>query len=294
MVSVQRLGDNGKSSPFVVSREAEDLLEAGIRSVKKNGFVFIDSMLSGDEMDIFAKSLIGHTDSMINNPKVRGLEVGSSNGYHEICVRSKDRFDVPTFVRGRDAFNVWSEEKAFPLSLIEDIEKMCSQILEEDVPDRAFSGCVAARPGCPAQFWHADSPHQQASHASANLVNVLVALHDTSIDLGPTELVPGSHIATNHLSSTGDRAFSKKAPNQPPDIVYQFETNSPESIGLDSVDAFTMDLRKGSVLIFDDRTLHRGLGNRTEDVTRYVAYFSWKKNHFEPETHFEASKSIFD
>ncbi len=49
----------------------------------------------------------------------------------------------------------------------------------------------------------------------------------------------------------------------------------------------------GSYVAFDDRLMHRGLGNRS-DEKRYVAYFSYRKKGYVENTHFEAARSVFD
>jgi ectoine hydroxylase-related dioxygenase (phytanoyl-CoA dioxygenase family) len=52
----------------------------------------------------------------------------------------------------------------------------------------------------------------------------------------------------------------------------------------------------GDCLIFDDRILHRGLANASEQE-RWVAYFSYMRPRpgmgGVADTHFEASKSLF-
>jgi hypothetical protein len=52
-----------------------------------------------------------------------------------------------------------------------------------------------------------------------------------------------------------------------------------------------MPLPRGSVVIFDDRVLHRGLGNSAA-IPREVGYFSYKRKAFTANTHFEAYRSL--
>ena len=49
----------------------------------------------------------------------------------------------------------------------------------------------------------------------------------------------------------------------------------------------------GSCLVFDDRILHRGLAN-SSDQERYVAYFSYRRKAYTENTHFESRRSVFD
>jgi hypothetical protein len=78
----------------------------------------------------------------------------------------------------------------------------------------------------------------------------LIALEDVPLSMGPTQFLPGSHRLTNHLAN------DQLDPAQTP---YQHDSNSPEGLGIgSSADVFSTDLPKGSVVLFDDRVLHRG------------------------------------
>ena len=69
--------------------------------------------------------------------------------------------------------------------------------------------------------------------------------------------------------------FSKHRRVADPRILYQADGNSPEKIGsTETPVAATMDA--GSVLIFDDRILHRGGHNRADNRDRDVAFFSYR------------------
>ena len=61
---------------------------------------------------------------------------------------------------------------------------------------------VFSDPATPTQCWHTDSPHVASEHQAAHALNVLVALHNIPMDMGPTECARGSHFLTNHLSNT--------------------------------------------------------------------------------------------
>ena len=52
-------------------------------------------------------------------------------------------------------------------------------------------------------------------------------------------------------------------------------------------------LAAGSCLIFDDRILHRGLGN-TSNSRRSMVYFSYRQAGYSENTHFEAQRSVHD
>ena len=152
----------------------------------------------------------------------------------------------------------------------------------------SFSGVVFSEPGSPAQYWHIDSPHESASHLPPHALNVLVALQDVPMNMGPTEFATGSHILTNHLSNP---ALVRD------ELIYQHAGTSPDRLVQDTKNAepetFAPALETGSCLVFDDRILHRGLANQS-DHTRYVAYFSYRRRGYSENTHFEARRSVFD
>lgn len=150
--------------------------------------------------------------------------------------------------------------------------------------ERAFCGVVCSRPGSSDQLWHADSLHMYPEHCPPNLINCLVALHDIPLEMGPTELSPGSHVKTNHY---------RDEVKQGKDIVYQSPLNTLASIGAEELGTHCTELSRGSVLIFDDRILHRGLANH-HTSSRYVGYLSYRRGWFEPSTHFEATKSLYE
>ena len=177
------------------------------------------------------------------------LGVGSREGFEEVCLRSPGRYDVP---RGFDAFDA---------ELLGRLERLC----EGFVSQKAFAGLVRAQPGSEAQQWHADSPHVSKEHSEPHLLNVLVPTQSVTEDLGPTELLPGSHRLTNHLEN---KAFGSE-------ILYQAADNGPEKIG-SREEPVKATMEAGSVLIFDDRILHRGGHNRSQ-LDRDVAFFSYRQ-----------------
>jgi ectoine hydroxylase-related dioxygenase (phytanoyl-CoA dioxygenase family) len=115
----------------------------------------------------------------------------------------------------------------------------------------------------------------------------MVALHDITLAMGPTEFAAGSHRLTNHLHNpllVSD------------ELVYQYETTCPERLVAgtqkDVPERISFPLTAGSCLVFDDRLLHRGLGNESTS-RRSVAYFSYRQAGYRENTHFESQRSIY-
>ena len=201
--------------------------------------------------------------------------IGSAAGFDEVVQRSPGRWDIPI---PPDEFGV--DDRALPWW------PLIAAVLGEDA-EHSFSGVVYSEPGSPAQCWHIDSPHVSADHLPPHALNVMVALHDTPLAMGPTELARGSHRLTNHLQNPA------LVSNE---LVYQHEATVPEQLVVNTEQAvpegFSSALAAGSCLIFDDRILHRGLGNASTS-RRSMVYFSYRQSGYRENTHFEAQRSIY-
>ncbi|OLQ02112.1 putative cysteine desulfurase [Symbiodinium microadriaticum] len=204
------------------------------------------------------------------------LPVGSRAGFHEVVLRSPGRYDVPC------------DFEVFPKELLEKFECIANELLAEtEISEtqrrsrKVFAGTVRALPGSERQIWHADSPHVSSEHKGPHLLNVLVATRNLSKKMGPTELVPGSHVLTNHLHPKAQ--FSTE-------LLYQRVGNCPDKIGAKQLPV-AAEMDAGSVLIFDDRILHRG-GENVSVENRDVVFFSYARLDFDPETHYEAFRSL--
>jgi ectoine hydroxylase-related dioxygenase (phytanoyl-CoA dioxygenase family) len=204
------------------------------------------------------------------------IGIGSAAGYDEIVQRSPGRWDVPITPK---QFGI--DEDTLPWT------PLIAAALGTDA-ERSFSGVVFSDPGSPAQYWHIDSPHEAPQHLAPHAFNVMLALHDVPRDMGPTEFARGSHILTNHLHNPSLKRD---------ELVYQHRGTSPEQLVQDTQspapDGFVTDLAAGTCVVFDDRIMHRGLGNQS-DTTRYMAYFSYRKKGYTENTHFESRRSIYD
>jgi hypothetical protein len=218
----------------------------------------------------------------------RPIGIGSRNGYYELVQRSPGRFDVP--MREADLLPIWGAQGSTAPGV--PWLELVRAVLGPDAPP-SFCGVVFSRPGSPAQHWHIDSPHEAAEDRPAHAVNVLLALADIPLAAGPTEVAPGTHLKTNHLARPWlDRDT----------LLYQSETEvTPAALGRAGEDTAVLQpsvqaMSAGDCLIFDDRILHRGLANASEQE-RWVAYFSYLRprpgSDQVADTHFEASRSLF-
>ena len=259
-------------APFVVEG-ADASPERVAALLGAHGVVVVRDFLGGEVLDRVASSLRSATEEVLEACEGVPLGVGSVRGFEEVVLRSPGRYDCPQPFDALDA-----GAAAF-------VERYAAAALGSDF-ERAFCGTVLARPGSPAQAWHADSLHRDGAARPAQLLNVLVALDDVTLDMGPTEVVPGSHQLTNHHVEV-----EKANPRFDDRIVYQDDAWGPGVVGLGEGDAFRAALPRGAAVLFDDRILHRGGANRS-DEDRWVGYLSYLRRGFSADTHFEAYRSL--
>lgn len=246
------------------------------QAIRSDGFAVIDGLCDGATVESILSIAKAKSQSTRDALGDQDIGVGSAAGYDEIVQRSPGRWDVPV---SPDEFGVIESRMPW--------HEYITVILGTDA-EHSFSGVVSSDPGSPAQRWHTDSPHIRADHGDAHALNVLIALQDIPLDMGPTEVASGSHRLTNHLANPSLVAE---------DLIYQDVDTPPERLAagtdLPVPETSSRALSAGTALIFDDRLLHRGLANRSDQV-RHVAYFSYRKRGYSENTHFESTRSVYE
>ncbi len=261
--------------PTATTQAVRDL-SAATQLLVTDGFVLVPG-LCGTELVKHILAVAEHRASEVRRALGdKEIGIGSAAGYIEIVQRSPGRWDVPI---SPAEFGVEDQEMPWwPL---------VAAILGEDA-EHSFSGVVFSEPGSTAQCWHTDSPHLDREHLPAHALNVMLALHDISMDMGPTEIARGSHVLTNHLRNT---SLIRD------ELIYQHEGTTPERLVLGTQnpvpEGIARAMTAGSCLVFDDRILHRGLANISNRARR-VAYFSYRKKGYSENTHFESRRSVYD
>ena len=262
----QGLGGLAAGKPLV---DAQQQLEG-------DGYLLVKGLCDPEFVAHLLEVSLSRSDQVMSALGSQSIGIGSAAGFDEVVQRSPGRWDIPI---SPDEFEV--DERALPWW------PLITAVLGEDA-EHSFSGVVYSDPGSPAQCWHIDSPHVSAEHLPAHALNVMIALHDTPLAMGPTELAKGSHRLTNHLQNSALVSD---------ELVYQHETTVPEQLVANTQESVpegvSSALTAGSCLIFDDRILHRGLGN-TSNNRRSMVYFSYRQKGYGENTHFEAQRSVYD
>jgi hypothetical protein len=247
-----------------------------VERLASDGFVLIHRLCGSKLVELVSDVSRKRASALREALGTREIGIGSATGYVEIVQRSPGRWDVPI---APQQFGI--DDRDMPWwSLI-------AAVLGEDA-EHSFSGVVSSEPGSPAQYWHTDSPHETPEHRAAHAINVLVALHNVPMAMGPTACARGSHYLTNHLSNSClvlDELIYQHSGTSPELLVKGTQRSVPESCASEMI--------AGSCLVFDDRILHRGLANQS-NITRHVAYFSYRRRGYFANTHFESQRSVFD
>ena len=263
-------------------QQASDGLALGVplsdaqRQLEEDGYLLVEDLCDPVFVAHLLEVSLRRCDQVMSALGTQSIGIGSAAGFDEVVQRSPGRWDIPI---SPNEFGV--DERALPWW------PLIAAVLGDDA-EHSFSGVVYSNPGSPAQYWHIDSPHVSANHLPAHALNVMIALHDMPVTMGPTEIARGSHRLTNHLQNSALVSD---------ELVYQHETTMPEQLVANTQESVpegvSSALSAGSCLIFDDRILHRGLGN-TSNSRRSMVYFSYRQAGYSENTHFEAQRSVYD
>lgn len=244
--------------------------------LENDGFLVVAGLCNAEFVAHLLDVSVSRSGEVMAALGTQDIGIGSAAGFDEVVQRSPGRWDIPI---SPAAFGV--DERSLPWW------PLIADILGADA-EHAFSGVVYSDPGSPAQCWHIDSPHLDAAHRPAHALNVMIALHDIPLTMGPTELARGSHRLTNHLRNpalVSDQLVYQHPTTMPAQLVANTGEPAPEPVA-SALDA-------GACLIFDDRILHRGLGNNSAS-RRSIAYFSYRQAGYRENTHFEAQRSVYN
>jgi len=135
-------------------------------------------------------------------------------------------------------------------------------------PHRSDLQLLVSLPQSKDQFFHQDNRRQG--------LTVLIPLVDVTLNNGPTQLVPGSH---NLTAGVGEQVTSMDC--------------SLMACMMKVQGSLRACLPAGSAIIYDSRTLHRGLANMDPSQSRPVLVFRYDYKDTPPPGHTVTSTNIF-
>ena len=182
------------------------------------------------------------------------LKAGAKNGFCEVVMRSPGRYELSL---------LHCPNKRPSLEpILEVLEPVIPPLLEESTLSdlqMCHVSLLMATPGALNQSWHSDGGHVSLSqHLPCHVLNVFIPLVDVPLELGPTELRPASHYLTRNLAPMMLIAKAKKTLRAP----------------------ITPTLKRGDVLVFDYRILHRGRANQSSTLDRPILVLTFAKRWF--------------
>ena len=112
----------------------------------------------------------------------------------------------------------------------------------------SIGGLIYSFPGSADQSFHGDGPHLYDTQLPPHAINIFIPLTDISPELGPTEFIPKSHLLS-HVSGINKMLES--------------------SLNIPKGEVVSPLINCGDLLLYDYRTIHRGVQNKTPATCRY-------------------------
>ena len=122
-----------------------------------------------------------------------------------------------------------------------------------------------------------------------HFVTVFIPLFKSSLPIGPTEMVPGTHLLTSEMPNA-------TIPDQYPSLETVERLTNVASAKRDGYRSCFLDFSPGDIIVMDGRMLHRGLDNNL--ARRHLIYMSfcrpwyyeWPRSHSDHASLFKNSK----
>ena len=244
--------------------ESPPEVDTAIQSFHRDGFVTLKGVFDPVDVETFGEKAMACFHEVLDLHifgKGRTIGIGIKHGYKEIVQRHERRYEMPYKM---------SEIGALNFSTNPQIQELVTGILGSSHHVVNVSLVVSA-PGARDQGWHADGPHVSVSkHLPCHVLNLFIPLVDVYLSNGPTSFRPGSHYLTIDLQKRFLLAAIKKE-------LRPIETPC---------------LKKGSVLLFDYRVLHRGTANMS-DSYRPMLVLTFGKSWYQDTLNFPKN-SVYD
>lgn len=228
---------------------AIDTVERARAAFRSAGFVVLRGALPLDVVAGCAVTAADNLEKCRLQLRKQGVAQMDAQGFafHEICHRSKGRFDMQL------------RPGIAPVPIVEPRVELQApwmplvRSLLGPTAKHLFTGCVVSNPGSEAQNPHLDGGHlfglegEDALMCPPHCLNVFVPLVTVTAANGPTQFWPGTHQVGKHNERGG--------PGLSPELAL------------------------GDVAIFDYRVVHRGLPNQSE-APRPVLYVTYSMAWF--------------
>ena len=251
-------GDGGTRRRIRCAALVDEPLAAAARALESDGVVVVERDVTEDfdALRRAAKAIEGLVVDRVRRGEFSALEAAS---------RCRGRVDVKLDACGHDAFDAPARQLSrFAQRDDRWLWPLARRVLGDDVV-LAYVGLVVSFPGSADQPWHSDGVKLfpgDGSRLPAHALNCFVPLVDVGHREGPTNFVPGSH-----------RPAAERALN-----ALLREGRRPK-------DVFAPTLSAGDCLVYDQRTVHRGVAN-TGHASRPILYLLFARPWFREHVNF--------
>ena len=255
---------------------------------RQDGYIVLKQVIPSDLVEAFrvhAENVFrdvfgtlhrqGHTPFPVHfHDDTYTLELGVKNGFREVVMRSPGRYEL-SLLLNQDEQHQNVLRKGLYQRLLDALVSVGPQLMGETSWDNVHVcnlSLVVSTPGTAEQSWHADGGHVNVKeHEPSHVANIFIPLSNITMEMGPTQVRPGSHFYTRNLAPLLLAAKARNALRPPTAPL----------------------LTRGDTLAFDYRILHRGLANTTADTTRTILVLTVAKKWFRDRLNFP-SRSIYD
>ena len=248
------------------------LLASGSAAVAFCALPSISTNLTPVPLATVSSTLSASPDSRHGGACVAALPLPESvliSALQSACVQDSMALPRPSAVFAESSIGRWHcvEKRIDPASLASflAIETAILPVVSEFFSSRPFFRSelqlVNAAPGCDSQFFHQDN--------SRRGLTICIPLVAVTQEMGPTELLCGTHSLTSPIATTLPAPTSLSARL---------------GAAFANVEAAQPTFAPGSALFFDSRCLHRGLPNTSNSmrpvlIFRYDLYASPPPGH---------------
>ena len=255
----------------------EKSIEFASNILKKNGILIIKNTNFNEIIDNINNAFKKYDDKiykLIDNKEIK-VDLSIQDIETGLCIegRSKNRIEVKCPL----------EEPFINSSIINNpiIIQILNNVMEEKMLEIDTLSLVRSKNNIEPQEWHADiTPTNQIFQQINKIamppdgIVMIIALNDITLDLGPTEFLPGSHFwntSRNNYVNLDNKDI----------IGYLPTTVKKHCCPL---------LYKGDIILFDIRLYHRGGVNKT-DTNRDIMYISYLKKWYSDRVNFQEKNS---
>jgi len=224
--------------------------DAQVRSYVDDGFLVVEGLLSGSELDEIAAEVVRFARGDYPLVEQPPAAAGSSD---EEATRSVLAVHFPHWV------SPVARRFVDHPGLVEVLTRITGAHLPHwDGGVKCMQSMLFVKPpGLPGQAWHQDERFIPTRDRS--LVGAWMAVDDATVDNGCLWVLPGSH-RNGYLWPTG--------PHERPD---EFDL-ADESHGFDDEAAVPVEVERRSVVFFNGYLLHRSFRNRSDGYRRALVH----------------------